>query len=259
MIAEAERLGLDGVSLETCFLGAKDLARARALPTRPPDSSWCSPGPRRTASSLARALEALSDLPEAGRGRAAARSMEPANRRRGPAHAGASPSTPDRTHVRTAAYGRCARGSARHRLGDREPRRSDGRISSRSSSSRDHGDAWRPSRQRERPPRRGRAGQRFTANRSICLDGASARMSKTAEHQFAVPAARFSYLHRRRSAVRDLLNLLEERLFAAWYASSSASSRPATTSTRSSRTRSGGCTSAEPRSAGRDSASPGAR
>ncbi len=31
MIAEAQRLGLDGVSLETCFLGATDLARARAL------------------------------------------------------------------------------------------------------------------------------------------------------------------------------------------------------------------------------------
>lgn len=31
VIAEAGRLGLDGVSLETCFLGAPDLARARAL------------------------------------------------------------------------------------------------------------------------------------------------------------------------------------------------------------------------------------
>ena len=31
MIAEAQRLGLDGVSLETCFLGATTLARARAL------------------------------------------------------------------------------------------------------------------------------------------------------------------------------------------------------------------------------------
>ena len=248
MIAEAQRLGLDGVSLETSFSVRQTSRGPARLPTRPPHLSWCSPGcaerPR-----VWRELRGLSDLLRWVELAAAARTTVLRIVVGGPALRGRQPV--GRQIERTCAPLRVAAARAAA-LGIRL-------------AVENHADLT--AHQLETLIERA-----ATESLGVCFDSANALrvgdepvealrrlaphvlmvhlkdVEHTAEEPMAVPAP--SPTAPAPFPLRDCLTCWQRVGSPVWCALNSASSRPATTSTRSSRTRSGGCTSAGPRSSG---------